>query len=72
MYYEPEEGYVSHWQSHGFEQDPTGASPTQQLIDIRINPADMSGIQIRGIEVMNIPQELLLKDYKVYHKNNSN
>jgi hypothetical protein len=61
VYYEPEEGYVSHWQSHGFEQDPTGASPTQQLIDIRINPADMSGIQIRGIEVMNIPQELLLQ-----------
>ena len=55
-----EEDYVSHWQSHGLEKDPSATSPLRDVVDIRVNPAAMRGLQMRGIDVMDIPQDLLL------------
>jgi len=59
--YAIEEDNLPHWQSHGNEQDPTAASPLRDIIDSRINPVTTRGLQMRGMDVMNIPQELLLQ-----------
>ncbi|MDD2481970.1 MAG: fibronectin type III domain-containing protein, partial [Lutispora sp.] len=57
--YETEQDYTSHVESHGFEE--AAASPLNDIINIRVNPTDIVGYGMRGIEVMNVPQDVLMQ-----------